>query len=431
VVQMTLVDTWASTAAGAFALSENNLYTVEAFREYFHHLKPDGFIAITRWEFKEPREALRVVSQGMAALTAMGVSKETVRRHFFIVADGALNEDGRPVIVLAKKQPFTRAEADQMLAHVAANPNLRILRAGAFEHPLMPDTVNAWKPFVELLAQKQDPTEFARGYAYDVSPVYDGAPFFFFTLKTEHVIKNIIAGTGRGIDWRINLGVTVLFMVFGISIVAVLAFLVLPLALHDGSQRMAGVPHTRLLYFIAVGLGFIMVEIALIQRFVLFLGHPTYALTVVVFLMLLASGIGSYLAQRRVPDSNRIWIPLLVIAGAIVVYLWLLPLVLGSLVGQPFGLKLLISAILILPLGFLMGMPFPTGLRALAEAKDQRAEWAWALNGGATVLGSVSAMIIAIHFGLNVTLLCGAAAYVIAAGFRVRSKPAALAEAQS
>ena len=105
VVQMTLVDTWASTAAGAFALSENNLYTVEAFREYFDHLKPDGMIAITRWEFKQPREALRVVSQAIESLHQIGVADP--RKHFVLVADGGLNEDGRPVLVLAKKTPFT------------------------------------------------------------------------------------------------------------------------------------------------------------------------------------------------------------------------------------------------------------------------------------------------------------------------------------
>src|SRR5439155_7440929 len=101
VIQMTLVDTWASTAAGAFALSENNLYTVEAFEEYFQHLKPDGMIAITRWEFKEPREALRVVSQGMEALRRLGVSDP--RHNFIVVSDGALDVDGRPVLVVAKK----------------------------------------------------------------------------------------------------------------------------------------------------------------------------------------------------------------------------------------------------------------------------------------------------------------------------------------
>ena len=109
VVQMTLVDTWASTAAGAFALSENSLYTVEAFREYFEHLKPDGMIAITRWEFQQPREALRVVSVAMQALHEMGVADS--RGNFMVVSEGRLNEDGIPVVVLAKRSPFTAGRA--------------------------------------------------------------------------------------------------------------------------------------------------------------------------------------------------------------------------------------------------------------------------------------------------------------------------------
>ena len=116
VVQMTLVDTWASTAAGAFALSENNLYTVEAFREYFEHLKPDGMIAITRWEFTQPREALRVVSQAMEALRQLGVPDST--QNFIVISDGALNVDGRPVLVLAKKSPFTLEEQQAVLNHI-------------------------------------------------------------------------------------------------------------------------------------------------------------------------------------------------------------------------------------------------------------------------------------------------------------------------
>ena len=124
VVQMTLVDTWASTAAGAFALSENNLYTVEAFREYFEHLKPDGMIAITRWEFAQPREALRVVSQAMEALRQLGVQDST--QNFIVVSDGPLDADGRPVLVLAKKSPFTEEEQLAVLSHIkGATPDER------------------------------------------------------------------------------------------------------------------------------------------------------------------------------------------------------------------------------------------------------------------------------------------------------------------
>jgi hypothetical protein len=405
VVQMTLVDTWASTAAGAFALSENNLYTIEAFREYFDHLKPDGMIAITRWEFKQPREALRVVSQGIEALHAIGVADP--RQHFVIIADGGLNEDGRPVLVLARKTPFTAPEYAAVAAHVRENPNLFWLNPTAEYAGLQP-LPPAAKAFRDLI-ESNDPVGFARNYAYNVSPVSDSAPFFFFTLKTRHVIENILAGTGRGMDWRINLGVVVLGMLLIISIVAVLAFLILPLALYRHRQ---GAPKTgivALLYFIAVGFGFILVEISLIQRFVLFLGHPTYALTVVVFLLLLSSGGGSVAARRRIGSGSKI-LPLLgIIAAIIVIDVALLPWVLSAAIGLPFAIKLLLSGIVLAPLGFLMGMPFPTGLRLVKTV-----EWAWALNAAASVLGSVMAMIIAIHFGLTITLLCAAAAYLLA-----------------
>ncbi|HEY1940154.1 MAG TPA: hypothetical protein VGJ33_19665 [Candidatus Angelobacter sp.] len=406
VVQMTLVDTWASTAAGAFALSENNLYTVEAFREYFDHLKPDGMIAITRWEFKQPREALRVVSQAIESLHQEGIADP--RGHFILIADGGLNEDGRPVLVLAKKTPFTPAEYAAVAAHVRENPNLFWLNpttAYAGLQTLPP----AAAAFHDLI-QSNDPVRFAQNYAYNVSPVSDSAPFFFFTLKTRHVLENIMAGTGKGMDWRINLGVVVLGMLLIISILAVLAFLVLPLALHRHAKNDSHTGIIALLYFIAVGFGFILVEISLIQRFVLFLGHPTYALTVVVFLLLLSSGVGSVAARRRITRGNMI-LPLLgLISALIVINVVLLPWLLSAAIGLPFAIKLAISALVLAPLGFLMGMPFPTGLRLVKTV-----EWAWALNAAASVLGSVMAMIIAIHYGLTVTLVCAAVAYLLAA----------------
>jgi hypothetical protein len=175
-----------------------------------------------------------------------------------------------------------------------------------------------------------------------------------------------------------------------------------------------------------VGLGYILVEITLIQRFVLFLGHPTYALTVVIFLMLLASGAGSLSARRLSVGIRTLRPVLLLIAIAVIAYLGVLPFILRSLVGLPFTAKLLVSGALIVPLGFIMGMPFPTGLRLLDESSTGGGltEWAWAMNASASVLGSVLAMVIALHFGLNVTFFCGALAYALAglltAAFRLR-----------
>jgi hypothetical protein len=408
VVQMTLVDTWASTAAGAFALSENSLYTVEAFQEYFEHLKPDGMIAITRWEFQQPREALRVVSVAVEALHRLGV--ENPAKNFIVVSEGDLDEDGLPVVVLAKRSAFTQEEEDAVENHLTRYPNLV-----ALYQPSDPGD----NPFSNLIASN-NPSKFARQYAYNVAPVNDNAPFFFFTLKLGQILRP--ESLQQGIDWKVNLGVAVLGMVLIISIVAVLAFLVIPLAMRQRRQERS----VRLLYFVAVGLGYIMVEIAFIQRFVLFLGHPTYALTVVVFLLLLSSGAGSLASRRWLGQTRSAWLPLTIIVAALLLYVFILPELLNSLVGVAFIAKLVISAALLAPLGFAMGMPFPTGLRALAsiyaDIRESQAkiggqntvEWAWAMNAASSVLGSVLAMVIAIEFGLNITLACGAGAYLAA-----------------
>ena len=406
VVQMTLVDTWASTAAGAFALSENSLYTVEAFRAYFDHLNPGGMVAITRWEFRQPREALRVVSVAMDALHQLGVRDPA--RNFIVISEGDLDEDGIPVAVLAKRSAFTPQEEQAVRSHLRDHPRLVPLYL-----PSEPQT----NPFSSLIAQN-DPYAFAQQYPYNVGPVNDDAPFFFFTAKLGQVLHG--RGLENAIDWKVNLGVAVLAMLLMISFAAVLAFLVIPLGWHRRPRHQSAIP---LLYFVAIGLGYILAEIAFIQRFVLFLGHPTYALTVVVFLLLLSSGVGSLTSRRWLTGPQRAWIPLALIACGLLLYVLTLPAVLTALVGIPFTAKLMVSAAFLVPLGFAMGMPFPTGLRALTsppttadgnEAAENAVEWAWALNAGASVLGSVLAMVIAVQFGLNATLACGATAYILA-----------------
>jgi hypothetical protein len=408
VIQMTLVDTWASTAAGAFALSENNLYTVDAFREYLEHLKPDGMIAITRWEFREPREALRVLSVAIEAMHQLGIANPA--RNFILVSDGALNEDGRPVLLLGKRSEFTADEQERARNHVASHPNLVMQYL-----PSSPGD-NA---FSRLIASN-DPKKFARDYKFDVTPVTDNAPFFFFTLKIGQLLRQ---GVYHGIDWKVNLGVLVLGIVLLLSLVAVLVFLFVPLLLRTQGQLGSVLPLT---YFLAIGLGYILVEIAFIQRFVLFLGHPTYALTVVVFLMLLSSGIGSMLSRRWLSRHRAGRLALTAIVAVLFGYVFLLPVLLPALVGVSFVVKLAISALLLVPLGLFMGVPFPTGLSALGAAprvglpdeqqsRENSIEWAWALNAAASVLGSVLAITIGIRFGLSVTLATGAVAYALAA----------------
>jgi hypothetical protein len=319
------------------------------------------------------------------------------------------------VAVLAKKTAFTPQEEAAVRAHFKQYDELDPIylpsQAEAGQH----------NPFADLIASN-DPYRFARSYAYNVAPVSDNAPFFFFTLKAGQILGP--EGIRNGIDWKVNLGVLVLLLVLIISLVAVLGFLILPLALQTGRQS-----PLPLLYFVAVGLGYILVEIAFIQRFVLFLGHPTYALTVVIFLLMLSSGAGSLFSRRWLPRTELAWMPLLLVIVALIANLFVLPRALPAWVGLGFGYRLAICGMLLIPLGFVMGMPFPTGLRALAGSvpdisvgaaavgaagEDNAVEWAWAMNAAASVLGSVLAMVIAIQFGLTVTLACGVGAYVLA-----------------
>jgi predicted membrane-bound spermidine synthase len=462
IIQMTLVDTWASTSAGAFALSENNLYTVEAFREYFDHLKPDGMLAITRWEFPQPREALRVVSEAAETLRRSGT--EDVRKNFIIVANRQPNVTGTQVTVLAKKTAFTIDEERTILKQVQSNaalyplytPNVygrpskdstcgASVTAGtegncieqelaqlSATRTLPPETSEPFQQLINLLpwrdsvdgADAGPRANFIHDYPFEISPVTDNAPFFFFTFKTRSVLRSLLGTSGHGsIDWKNNLGLVVLGAVLIISIVAVAGFLVVPLALHKTARKP---PITPLLYFVAVGLGFIIVEIALIQRFVLFLGHPTYAMTVVVFLMLLSGGAGSFATKYWLQQTLKIRAVLGAIVALVTLYAFLLHSVLASLVALPWAEKVLFSAALLVPLGFLMGMPFPAGLREIAGharafADDPAAnesntiEWAWAMNAASSVLGSVLAIVIALHFGLDATLGCAAGTYLAAA----------------
>jgi hypothetical protein len=303
--------------------------------------------------------------------------------------------------VLAKKSAFTPVEETAVQRHLQKYSELKLLYSPA----------QAGRNSFTALIKSNDPVVFSKHYAYNIAPVTDNAPFFFFTLKPEQIWRSI--SEPGAMDWKVNLGVAVLAMLLLISLLAVLAFLVVPLILQ---KERAGNP-ASLLYFVAIGLGYILVEITFIQRFVLFLGHPTYALTVVVFLMLLSSGAGSVVSGRWIANPARVWLPLTAVISALVIDVVILPWILNSLIGSPFPAKLLISAFLLTPLGFVMGMPFPAGLRALAanRGKDGASiEWAWAMNAASSVLGSILAIVIAIRFGLNITLICGAISYLLA-----------------
>jgi predicted membrane-bound spermidine synthase len=409
VVQATLVDTWASTAAGAFALSENNLYTTDALRDYLLHLTDDGMAAFTRWGLDPPRESLRLVSLAMAALTQLGEKEPW--RHVIVGREGSTKGWGAQDTVLISRQPFG---ADDLT-------RARTAMAAAHMQPIYLPDERIPDQFTDLL-RSPDPAAYERGYQYDITPVSDNQPFFFYTVQPRDILSFLETASRRTADFKINKAVPLLYALMAISLLATAIILALPpvvlgarLPRHNGVLRF-------LLYFLCIGAGYILIEMALIQKFVLFLGHPTYALTVVIFSMLVSSGLGSYFSQRILRDDDRrLYRTLGLIALLVALLAAVVTPLLSAGVGLPLELKFAITALLISPAGFFMGMPFPSGLKRLEEWHKPSVRWAWSLNAAASVLGSVGALVCAIYFGLVQTLLIGGMLYVAALAVVMRT----------
>ncbi len=403
IIQAAMVDTWAATAAGAFALTENNLYTVEAFKDYVTHLNDDGILTLTRWYFEPPDQMLRLVAISRAMMTELGLTNPS--RHFLLARDAGEWGDESPATLLFKKSELTDEEIVSF-EEVCAARRLEVL----YSPRARPANV-----FTRMI-EAEDPAEVWETLPSNVAPVRDNNPFFFNSLRVSN-LPQVFGGVAQ---WqKTNLGTFVLFLLLGITIGVVVVFLFGPLWLTQGRRLMAkgAGPLRALFYFGCLGAGFIIVEVAMVQKFILFLGHPVYALAVVLFSLLLFSAAGSYVTAFV--SIDRLRSALLKTLGAlcvlVVVYILVLPVLFYGLVHLPLPLRVTIAVALMAPLAVLMGTPMPAGIRLLAQSSPDLVPWAWGVNGATSVMGSVAALVIALLSGFNQALLVGAALYAAAA----------------
>jgi hypothetical protein len=403
VIQATLVDTWASTAAGAFALSENNLYTTDAFRDYLSHLTADGVVTFTRWGFEPPRESLRLVSLAMAALNQLGETEAW--RHVIVGRGGSVAGWGAQDTVLIARKPLGEADIGRAKG---------LFAVAGMEAVYLPGS-EVRNQFRDLLLSP-NPAEYQRNYTFDITPVSDNRPFFFYTVQPRDLWNFVRTASRESADYKaVNKALPLLFGLMAVSLLATALILVMPpLLLGTRLPRHPGVIRF-LLYFLFIGTGYILIEVGLIQKFVLFLGHPTYALTVVIFSLLTSSGLGSFASRKLLADDEgRLIKALGCVALLTAVLAFLSSGLLSALVWLPLPLKIVLTVALLAPLGFVMGMPFPTALRRLEQMHAPSVRWAWSLNAAASVLGSVGALVCAIYLGLIETLLIGGLFYLAA-----------------
>jgi len=411
IIQASLVDTWAATAAGAYALSENSLYTVEAFDDYLDHLTDRGVLSISRWVF----DGLRLIS----------LAQEAGARRGWDPADRlAIIQHGEIATFLLKKTPYTPDERKTLL-DAAANLGFAVL----YMPGTPPATFGDRRDDYARLMLAPDRHAFYAQYPLDVTPTTDDRPFFFHTtkLRNHSFVAPVLRLFGVHVERPVNPGawatggLTALLVLLAISSFLIVLFILGPLAVTSGGALGQGWLR-HLAYFACLGGAFMLIEVALLQRFVLLLGHPVYSLTVTLFSLLLGTGLGSVLS-RRIGDA-RVKRAAVIACGAValVALLWgsVLPLVVQAAIGWPLALRLALAVALMTPAGMLMGIPLPAGVRLLSATTPQLVAWAWGMNGALSVLGAILAVFIAMHWGFSVTLACGAALYAVAAALIAR-----------
>ncbi|HKE42872.1 MAG TPA: SAM-dependent methyltransferase [Casimicrobiaceae bacterium] len=414
-IQVPLLDTFGTSAAGLYALSESYLYTVEAVGEYLDHLAPGGLLAITRWVNLPPRDALKLFATAVAALEARGA----------VHADRqlALIRGWKTATLLAKTSAFTTVEIEALKRFcrsrsfdVAYYPGIAVSETNRFNVLERPEF---YQGALALLGPDRD--AFVASYKFNVAPATDDRPYFFQFFKWR-TLPELLALKGQGGLPLLEWGYPVLVATLVQAVLAGVVLILLPLWLRSPVRGQGETTWSRSrtsAYFAAIGFAFMFIEIAFIQKFILFLAHPLYAVAVVLCAFLLFAGLGSRYS-RRVAAKLRaarlrplIWV-VAVVALIASSYLALLPAVFRPLLPLSDAIRIALSIALIAPLAFAMGMPFPLGLASVV-GPPQLVAWAWGINACASVVAAILATLLAIHFGFSTVVVLAVALYLLAA----------------
>lgn len=411
VLQISLIDTFAATAAGAFVLAENSLYTVEAWELFLERLAPGGVLTVSRYYYHQrPAEAYRTVALGVAALARRGVVDP--RPHLVMVKNASSYLAGASGIgtLLVARDPWSPEDLRRLD---------RYARDLDLETVLSP--TSAADEVLETIARGGDLDRFYEGLPVDVSPPTDDRPFFFQMLRLRDVARSDLFDTAD-VNWKNVKAILVLVVLLALVLVLGTVSVVVPVlrtADRDSIRR----GRSWLLYFGAIGFAYLFIEMAMMQRLMVYLGHPTYALSVVLFTLLLSSGAGSFLAdrlaERRGPERLRgVLVALCGVAAGIGVAA---PWAMRALDDAPTAGRVALAVVLLAPVGALMGMPFPLGMKRAAAVEPRLGPWLWGINGAASVCATVLAVTVALGAGIGASYWIGVACYVAALALYARA----------
>lgn len=396
IIQGIGLDNIAALNTGAYVLSESYLYTVEAFELALGRLREHGIFSWTRAATDPPIETLRLVGLAAEALRRRGVTNPAA--HIVVVE----NDTNTAINLLVSPSPLTQTQIDALTGWVRENE---------FEILHDPFTLRN-TPYASYL-NAENTRAFEADYPFNIYPVTDDHPFYYNYFKWDR----LLAGGARSgnLSARAPMGNIILLAMLGFTLLAAATFIVLPLWRNQRKGLVTPGAGKMLTYFSALGLGYMFVQIVLIQRFTLFIGYPTLAITTTIFSMLAFSACGSLLGQRLFKVRTRLPMMIVVVSALILLYVVALPPLFAALLGLPDAVRVLVSMALIAPLAFFMGMPFPTGIRAVGEAAPQIVPWAWGMNGVFSVLGSTAVILLSMTTNFTIALATAALFYGVAA----------------
>ncbi len=399
-IQMSLIDTWAATGAGALSLSENSLYTVEAWDMFLKRLTDDGIFTVSRWYNPENiGETGRLVSLGVAALMQLGVQDPS--KHIAVIVAEKI------ATLLVSRRPLSSADIIN-LERIVGDLGFRTiyLPGKPLENRLLHDIVS--------VRTRDQLSKAVADAELNCSPPTDENPYFFNMLRLTNIGAAFSAGGGV-IRGNLLATLTLIGLVLTLLMFAT-GTIILPLmARRYLGTRAELTSHTvwaGALYFSLIGCGFMLTEIALIQRMTVLLTHPIYALGILLFTLIASTGVGSLLSDQ-LPLTRSPWLYVypIVTAMALIGLNMLLNVLLPTMVTASLMSKIVTSITVIFPVGLLMGLFFPTGMRLAKEVSSAETPWYWALNGIFGVLCAAIAVLVSIHHGISTNFYIAAACY--------------------
>ncbi|MGB6689812.1 MAG: hypothetical protein WBE76_18405 [Terracidiphilus sp.] len=426
-IVMSGVDTFSALNSGAYVLSENYLYTVEAVEDYLRALKPDGTAAIYRWFFyRGPRESLRLAGMFREAAERLGIAHP--EQCILVVSEDLGWGRYRWAATFIKKRPFTAAEVSEVQAAIAGNPKLSIAYMPKVFSPEVqaqmeqketdrdPSLSFARGVYNQLLTSSPaQRAEFVKSYQFRIDPVFDDRPFFFEYFKPGAQRVNASALSADLSSIRGPAGYYVLYILLLICAVICVGCILVPLSLFQrrGLKTPGVVP--LVLFFACLGAGYMLFEVGAMQVLSVFVGDPAYSLALVLAGLLVASGVGAALSTRfsHLPALRVISYATATIAAAMVIWLAAAHFLDPRAMQLPLTARAAITLAGLFPVGVLLGLPFPTAVKQVEKLNPNFIAWAWGVNGVTSVLASIVAIVVAMQVGFTLVVCIAAAIYLL------------------